>query len=131
MSRNQTERKWRRMIPEERRRAYHAVASYLVDCLTKNRKRLNIVRYLGDEIWEGFSVAETSITMPTIKPGSLEWAAWRKHLVATLPHRLEFFDHQGRKNLHRAEQVATERNLANQNLPLDNVLSTRREETVR
>ena len=97
MSRSKTERRWRRMTPEERQKAYHAVAAYLADCLTKNRKRLSIVRYLGDKIWEGFSAAETTKTMTTIKPGSPEWAAWRKHLVATQPHRLEFFDHQGRE----------------------------------
>jgi hypothetical protein len=97
MSRNKTERQWRRMIPADRQKAYNAVSVYLADCLTKTRQRVSVVRYLGDKTWEGFSAAETSITMTTIKPDSAEWAAWRKHLVATLPHRLEFFDHQGQE----------------------------------
>src|ERR1700675_583176 len=97
MPRRKTERKWRRMIETDRQKAFNAVVAYLADCRTKNRKRVSIVRYLSDKIWEGFSVTATTITMTTIKPGSPEWAAWRKHLVAILPHRLEFFDHQGRE----------------------------------
>jgi hypothetical protein len=97
MSRNKTERQWRRMMPTDRQKAYNAVTAYLSDCLTKNRKRVSVVRYLGDRTWEGFSAAETTMTMTTIKPGSPEWAAWRKNLVATQPHRLEFFDHQGQE----------------------------------
>jgi hypothetical protein len=97
MSRRKTERKWHRMIPTDQQKAFNTVAAYLDDCRAKNRKRVSVVRYLSDRIWEGFSTAETTITMTTIKPGSPEWAAWRKHLVATQPHRLQFFDHQGQE----------------------------------
>jgi hypothetical protein len=97
MSRNKTEREWRRMMPTDRQKAYNAVAAYLADCHTKNRKRVSIVRYLGDKIWDGFSIAETTITLTVIKPGSPECAAWRKHLAATQPHRLKFFDHHGQE----------------------------------
>jgi hypothetical protein len=97
MSRNKTERHWRRMTPTDRERSYNAVAAYLADCRAKNRKRVSVVRYLEDKIWEGFSVAGTTITMKEIKPDSPEWTAWRKHLAATQPHRLKFFDHQGQE----------------------------------
>ena len=97
MSRRKTERKWDRMIPTDRQKAFTAVAAYLADCRAKNRKRLSIVRYLSDKIWEGFSTAETATTMTTIQPGSQEWRAWRNYLVAMQPHCVRFFDHQGRE----------------------------------
>jgi hypothetical protein len=93
MSRSKTERRWRRLTPEQRQRANCAVAAYLADCITKNRKRLSVVRYLGDKIWEGFSTAENMTTSwTTITPGTPEWAAWRAHFVATQHHRVRLFD---------------------------------------
>jgi hypothetical protein len=97
MSRSKTERRWRRTSPADRQKAFNAVAAYLADCRTNNRKRVNIVGYLANKIWEGFSPAENTTTMPIIKPGSPEWSAWRKHFVATQPRRVAFFDHQGRE----------------------------------
>jgi hypothetical protein len=97
MSRSKTERRWRRTSPADRQKAFSAVAAYLADCRTNNRKRMNIVGYLADRIWEGFSTAENTITLPTIEPKSPEWNAWRNHFVATQPHRVAFFDTLGRE----------------------------------
>ncbi|MGZ5874327.1 MAG: hypothetical protein ACXWKP_19690 [Bradyrhizobium sp.] len=98
MSRSKTERQWRRMIPADCQKALNAVAAYLADCRANNRKRVSAPRYLRDRIWQGFSAAENITTRMTIRPGSPEWDAWRKHLVATQPSRVvAFFDHQGRE----------------------------------
>jgi hypothetical protein len=78
--------------------SFNAVAAYLVDCRTNNRKRVSVVRYLQDKTWAGFSPAENTTTMTTIKPGSPEWNAWRNHFVVTQPHRVAFFDTQGRED---------------------------------
>jgi hypothetical protein len=106
MSQSKTERQWRRMIPADQQKAFNAVAAYLADCRANNRKRVSAPRYLRDSIWRGFLAAENITTRITIKPGSPEWDAWRKYLVATQPSRVvAFFDHQGREG--RAYQVPT------------------------
>jgi hypothetical protein len=97
MSRKKTERQWPRMSPTDRQKAFNSVPAYLADCRTKKRTRVSVVRYLRDKIWEGFSLTENTTTMPTIKPGSPEWNAWRDNLVATQPRRVAFFDNQGRE----------------------------------
>jgi hypothetical protein len=97
MSESRTKRKWLRMSPADRQKAFNAVPVYLADCRTNNRKRVSVVRYLRDKIWEGFSSAKNTTTMTTIKPGSPEWNAWRNDFVATRPDLVAFFDHRGRE----------------------------------
>jgi hypothetical protein len=98
MPRNKTERQWHRMIPADRQGAFNAVVTYLADCRAKNRIRVNVSRYLRDKTWQGFSVAAKTIAMTTVKPGSPEWDAWRKYLVATQSDRVAFFDYQGQQS---------------------------------
>jgi hypothetical protein len=85
MSRRKTERLWQRMIPADRQKACNAVVAYLADCRANNRRRVSAPTFLRDKIWQGFSPTENTTTMPTIKPGSPEWNAWRKHFVTTDP----------------------------------------------
>jgi hypothetical protein len=82
----------------DRQKAFNTVPAYLADCRTNNRKRVSVVRYLRDKTWEGFSPTENTLTMATIKLSSPQWDAWRKHFVATQPHRVAFFDTQGRED---------------------------------
>jgi hypothetical protein len=96
MSQSKTERHWRRMIPAEQQKACKAIAAYLADCRTNNRKRVSVLRYLRDRIWQGFSPTKDAATRPTAKPGTPEWNAWRKYYVA-IGHPVGFFDDQGRQ----------------------------------
>jgi hypothetical protein len=97
MSQSKTERQWRRMIPADQQKAFNAVAAYLADCRTNNRKRVSVSRYLRDRVWQGFSASENATTMWTIKLGSPEWNAWRKRFVTMDPRLVLFFDKQGRE----------------------------------
>jgi hypothetical protein len=106
MSRSKTERQWYRMIPEDRRKAFIAVAAYLADCKRSNRMRVSISRYLRDKIWQGFSKIENIRPRSVIHPGSPEWDAWRLYFVETRPSSLAFFDHQGREG--KAYTVASQ-----------------------
>jgi hypothetical protein len=81
MSRHAAERKWNRMDELDRRAALDATPVYLDDCRAIGRKRVNIVRYLDDRIWEGYMKKDA--TRVTLHPDSPQWIKWRAHFVAT------------------------------------------------
>lgn len=80
MSKKAAQRVWRRMSVIERQQAHHAVTRYLADCKTNNRKRVNVVRYLRDKVYEGFPTT-TRRPMVTLLPNSPEWQAWHRYMI--------------------------------------------------